>query len=549
MKLKYEQIVLPLKFEKDFEKTTVEELHKLVEEFTSVPSKNQAFSLNGKPLKFSSTSTTLEEEKLNSSDTLVLSIQSEVTDTDSSILKLIKDVKENYSTGKTLPMKYRLDQLTGLKKMMEENQKEFKDALFEDLKHNEMVKLNEILLSSINEIDNAIANLYYWMQPTKQSIPMGHQPGSGYIYPEPFGVVLLISPWNYPVSLVIKPLVGVISAGNACVIKPSEVSGATSKVFAKLIPKYLDSKMYVVIEGGPKETTTILKEQFDYIFYTGSTGVGKIIMEAAAKHLTPVTLELGGKSPCIVLKDCDIDVAVKRITWGKFFNCGQTCIAPDYVLIDESIEEAFCKKMKECIIQFYGENPQKSEEYSRIISKKHTERLSKLIPKDCYYGGVFDVEDKYISPTIVRNIDLESDLMKEEIFGPILPILPIKSLKGAISFINQRDKPLALYVFTSNDENAQIVINNTSSGAVEVNENLMHFNISSLPFGGVGKSGIGAYNGKYSFDTFSHSKSVLFKSTSIDPSLRYPPYTKKGLEWLKTLSNPTVGGFLSTLFQ
>lgn len=491
MKLKYEQITLPLNFEKEFQKTTIEELQKTIETLTSVPCKNQILSLNGQILKFTSTTTTLEEEKLSTSDILLLSIQNDITDTDISIQKIIKEVKENFSTGKTLTQKYRLEQLTGLKKMMEENEKQFKDALSQDLKHNEMVKLNEILLSSINEIDNAIYNLSYWMTPTKQSLPIGHHPGSAYVYPEPYGVVLLISPWNYPISLIIKPLVGIVSAGNACIIKPSEVSEATSKVFASLIPKYLDTKCYQVIEGGPKETTTILKEQFDYIIYTGSTIVGKIIMEAAAKHLTPVTLELGGKSPCIVLKDCDLDVAAKRIAWGKFFNCGQTCIAPDYILIDESIEESFCKKLKDCIIQFYGENPQKSEEYSRIISKKHTERLSKMVDKNkVYYGGEFDIEDKYIAPTIIRNIDLESSLMKEEIFGPILPILTIKSLKGAISFINQREKPLALYLFTSNDENSQLVIQNTSSGAIEINENLMHFNISSLPFGGIGKSGM-----------------------------------------------------------
>jgi acyl-CoA reductase-like NAD-dependent aldehyde dehydrogenase len=546
MKLQYQQITIPIQLD-DFEKATVSHLSSKVQELTGIQPSNQVLGKGVESINTSEPEKLLSSLHLTDSDTITLKIQP--FDPKDKLFEIVETVRENYKKGLTKPLKYRLEQLHGMKKMMETHEKDFKDALEKDLKSNEMTKLNEIYLSSINEIDTAISNVSTWMIPTSVSLPIGHSPGSGMIMKEPFGLVLLISPWNYPVSLIVKPLVGIISAGNACIVKPSEVSAATSALFAKLIPMYLDTRCYQCIEGGPKETTLLLSVPYDYIFYTGSTSVGKIIMEAASKSLCPVTLELGGKSPCIVLKDCDIDVTAKRLTWGKFFNCGQTCIAPDYILVDKSIQKDLVQKIKEFTLAFYGTDPQKCKEYSRIINQRHTKRLQSLLKgQEIFHGGIVDVDDSYVSPTIVLNPKPDSSLMEDEIFGPILPVIGIENIREAIDFVNRRPKPLALYLFSSNNDAAQYVMEYTSSGAVSVNEVLMHFAINTLPFGGVGGSGMGNYNGKFSFDTFSHAKTVLHKGTSLDPSLRYPPYTPKGLAWLKTLSAPSIGGFFSTLF-
>eukprot|EP01080_Neovahlkampfia_damariscottae_P008986 gene8986-1085_t len=538
--LAYHELRIPIELKED---STVQDLCDGISKITSIDaSKLQLFfksnSLNNEK--------TLKEENLQNNDLVTFKIKDELQET---YEKIIKEMRKNFATGKTHSLQFRLTQLKNLKKMMEENEEEFKKALGKDLRVPEIIMLNEIILSSVNEIDSAISNLSSWMEPVKGSLPIAHQPASAHIHSEPFGLVLLISPWNYPVSLIIKPLIGIISGGNSCIIKPSEVSENTCKVFSKLLPKYLDNGFYKCIEGGPKETTSLLKNKFDYILYTGNTFVGKIIMEAAAKHLTPVTLELGGKSPCIVLKDCDIDVTAKRIAWGKFFNCGQTCIAVDYILAEKSIEEKLYSKIVENIEAFYGKNAKESNAYSRIINKRHTERLSKLLPKDIAYGGDVDADDHYLSPTILRNVKKEDEVMKDEIFGPILPIIPIESFKEAVDFINERPKPLALYLFTTNEKAQNQIVQATSSGAVSINEVLMHFTIGSLPFGGVGDSGMGAYGGKFSFDTFTHKKGVLNKSTKVDPKLRYPPYTKASLAWLQTFSAPTLGGIVSTFFS
>jgi aldehyde dehydrogenase (NAD+) len=353
------------------------------------------------------------------------------------------------------------------------------------------------------------------------------------------------------VQLLGRPLVGALAAGNSVLVKPSEVSANVSAVFGKLIPKYFSEEDVVCIEGGADVTTEILKHKFDYIFYTGSTAVGRIIMKAAAEHLTPVTLELGGKSPTIVDRDAEsyLEVAAKRIVWGKLLNAGQTCIAPDYVLVHKDIEQKFVAAVKKVIKSFYGENPKKSDDYSRIISQKHTQRLGNLLEGNrdkIELGGEIDEVEKYVSPTLLRNPDPNTALMQEEIFGPILPILSMDSIEKACDFINNRPKPLALYIFSNNQKTIDYVIDNTSSGGVSINETIAHVSISTLPFGGVGESGMGAYNGKSSFDTFSHKKPIFRRPTWFDLNAKYPPYASNNLSILKyaTIELPSMKNLL-----
>ncbi|KAJ7308815.1 hypothetical protein JRQ81_008083 [Phrynocephalus forsythii] len=358
-----------------------------------------------------------------------------------------------------------------------------------------------------------------------------------YIQREPFGVVLIIGAWNYPFSLIIHPLVGAIAAGNAVVIKPSEISEHTAKLFQELIPQYLDKELYPVINGGVPETTEVLKQRFDHILYTGNSTVGRIIMEAAAKHLTPVTLELGGKSPCYIDKNCDLDVACRRITWGKYMNCGQTCIAPDYILCDPSIQDEIVKRVEKALKDFYGDDVKKSPDYERIVNQRHFKRIMGLLEgQKAVLGGDVDEAECYIAPTILTNVSPSAKVMQEEIFGPILPIIPVKDLEEAIRFINEREKPLALYVFAKDKKIIKRMIAETSSGGVTANDVLMHYSVPGLPFGGVGNSGMGAYHGRHSFETFSHRRSCLVRSLAMESvnKLRYPPASQKKVDWMKT---------------
>jgi len=446
----------------------------------------------------------------------------------SEIPNIVKQLRNNFLAGTTKKYEWRIKQLKNLKKMMEENQERFNQAMERDLCQARFLKLVEVKMCTV-ECETAINELKQWMKPQNVEISLLlNQPASGYIVREPYGTVLLISPWNYPVSLVVKPLIGAIAAGNNMVVKPSEVAPATSALFAELIPQYLDKENIVVIEGGVDVTTELLKQRFDYIFYTGNTSVGKIVMKAASEHLTPVTLELGGKSPAIVAKDADLNITAKRLVWGKFLNLGQTCVAPDYVFVDKSIKDEFTKTMKEMLVQFYGTDPQKSDDYSRIINERHCYRLEKLLNNhggNVLVGGKVDPEDRYVEPTIILDPKYDSELMKEEIFGPILPILTMDDINTAIDYINKNEKPLALYLFSSDKDLKKKILDKTSSGAVVFNDCVVHNSVSELPFGGVGYSGIGAYNGKKSFETFSHEKPVLDKGTLLDAPARYPPYT------------------------
>uniref|UniRef100_A0A8C2R0F0 Aldehyde dehydrogenase family 3 member A2 n=1 Tax=Capra hircus TaxID=9925 RepID=A0A8C2R0F0_CAPHI len=343
--------------------------------------------------------------------------------------------------------------------------------------------------------------------------------------------------------------------GNAVIIKPSEVSENTAKLLAKLLPQYLDQDLYAVVNGGVEETTELLKQRFDHILYTGNTTVGKIVMQAAAKHLTPVTLELGGKSPCFVDRDCDLDVACRRIAWGKFMNCGQTCIAPDYVLCEPSLQDQIVRKVQEAVKEFYGENVKESPDYERIVNLRHFKRIQSLLEgQKIAFGGEMDEATRYIAPTVLTDVDPDTKVMQEEIFGPILPIVPVKNADEAIQFINEREKPLAFYVFSHNSKLIKRMIDGTSSGGVTGNDVIMHFMLSSLPFGGVGSSGMGAYHGKHSFDTFSHQRPCLLKTLKREGAnqLRYPPNSQSKVDWakfflLKRFNKGKLGLLLLTL--
>ncbi len=449
---------------------------------------------------------------------------------------LVERLRKSFDAGSTRGLEWRTTQLRQLIRMIEDNEQKILDALSSDLgKSNYEGWLGETNFVK-TEIKTTLKHLRRWIKPRRVSTPMVLKPASAKIVTEPLGVVLIIAPWNYPFQLAIGPLIGAIAAGNAVIVKPSEVAGATSRVIAELIPRYLDRECIVVVEGGVSETTELLAQRFDHIFYTGNGTVGRIVMEAAAKHLTPITLELGGKSPCIVDRDVDLTTAVRRIAWGKFFNAGQTCVAPDYVLVHESVEKKFLEKMAQTLREFYGDDPQKSKDFARVVNERHHKRLSKLLEgQKTFVGGKTEVKERYIAPTVLTDVSEDSAVMADEIFGPILPVLSVSTLDQAIEFVNRRPKPLALYVFSSNAERAERVLERTSSGGACVNEVVNHLVPHELPFGGVGASGMGAYHGRASFDTFSHKKSVLDKPTYVDPALRYPPYTDQKVRWAKRL--------------
>ena len=389
----------------------------------------------------------------------------------------------------------------------------------------------------LNEIDYAVKNIKSWSKPKKVKTPLRHSHfygvaqhflASSYIYSEPYGVVLIMGPWNYPFQLTLVPLVGAVAAGNCSVLKPSEAAPHSSSVIAAIIREYFDPDFISVVEGGIETAQSLLAEKFDYIFFTGGNRVGKIIMEAAAKHLTPVTLELGGKNPCIVDNDVHVKNAAKRIVWGKFFNAGQTCMTTDYLLVNKAIKEMLLESIKKCINEFYGNDPSKSSDYARIINEKHFNRLSELLHGgDIIIGGETNADDCYIAPTVIDNVSLDHKIMEEEIFGPILPVLEYKDLEDAISIVNERPKPLALFFFSRSKRKQEKVLKETSSGCACINETFVHQLNYTLPFGGVGDSGIGKYHGKFSFDTFSNIKGVMKKPFLVDLKLRYPPYKDK----------------------
>lgn len=450
---------------------------------------------------------------------------------------ITQEQRDFFNSGKTKDVSFRIQQLAILKRAINDYEEEILKATALDMKKPSVEAYASEIGTAINEINYAIKNLKAWTKPKKVKIPLvnttsfgitQHFLVSSHIYSEPLGVMLIIGPWNYPFNLTINPLVGAIAAGNCSIIKPSEIAPHVSHVIAEMIKVTFDAEYISVIEGGVETAQELLSEKFDHIFFTGGTYVGKIVMEAAAKNLTPVTLELGGKNPCIVDHEVHIEYAAKRIVYGKFFNAGQTCVAPDYLLVDKTIKRELLEAIKKYIKDFYGSDPCKSTDYARIINEKHFDRLCELLTEgNIIMGGDTHRDDCYIGPTIIVNSSLDHKIMNDEIFGPILPVIDYHDLNEAISIVNKYPKSLAVYLFSNNREKQERVLRETSSGGVCINDTSIHIFTTTLPFGGVGDSGIGNYHGKASFDTFSHKKSVMKKSFLFDINLRYPPYKDK----------------------
>ncbi|MFL0245782.1 aldehyde dehydrogenase [Candidatus Clostridium stratigraminis] len=450
------------------------------------------------------------------------------------VLSILAEDKEFFETGETKSIDFRITQLKKLKFVIKDNEELIMEALKMDLNKSQFESYAAEVGYLYDSISYFIRNLKKWVKVKKVKTPIIHFGSKSYIYPEPYGTVLIIGPFNYPFQLLMEPLVGAIAAGNCIVLKPSEFTPNVSKLIGKLIKENFNEKFIRVIEGGIDITSALINAPFDYIFFTGSVKVGKIVMKAAARNLIPVTLELGGKSPCIVNEDANLNVAAERIAWGKFMNVGQTCVAPDYVLVHKNIKEHFIKKIIEKVKDFYGYDPMNSEDYGRIVNESHMRRLIDLIDIDkVVLGGKYDINERYMAPTILDNVTLKDKVMEEEIFGPILPIIEYEDIKEAIKLINKRDKPLALYLFTENKLIQKTVEENVSYGGGCINDTMTHLVTPYLPFGGVGPSGVGSYHGYKSFETFSHMKSILKKSTKININFIYPPYNNDKLKLLK----------------
>lgn len=481
--------------------------------------------------------------------------------------KIIQDQSDFFYNGNTLDLNFRIDMLKKLKNAIKRNEDRFIDALKTDLNKSSCESFFTEIGSIYAEIDYHIRNLKKWAKPKRVKTPLTLFPGSSYIYNDPYGVCLIISPWNYPLQLSIIPLIGAISAGNTVILKPSELSPFTSTLIVEIINSTFEMNYIYAISGGIEETTELLKERFDLIFFTGSEKVGKIVMESASKFLTPVILELGGKSPAIVDKNCDINIAAKRIAFGKLMNSGQTCVAPDYLLIHTDVMNDFVTCFKKHTSDFFEKNTDKTisvvdnvncsaifdrclNEYSslgKIINEKNFYRLLNLLKdQDIIYGGYFDSSNLKIEPTLVNcghissyppftDFMEKSPIMEDEIFGPILPIIRFDDIEDCIKFVNFREKPLALYIFSSNPEIQNKIVGSIFFGGGCINDTILHLANSNLGFGGVGNSGMGKYHGKYSFEAFSHQKSIYKNSTFFDISLRYMPYTDNKLSIFKRL--------------
>ncbi|MDI9231420.1 aldehyde dehydrogenase [Staphylococcus caprae] len=438
--------------------------------------------------------------------------------------------KQFFKTNKTKELKFRKHQLKILRKSIKNHENELLEALEKDLgKNNVEAYATEIgvLLKSIKIARKELKN---WTKTKQVDTPLYLFPTKSYIKNEPYGTVLIIGPFNYPVQLVFEPLIGAIAAGNTAIVKPSEHTPNVASVIRKIIEDSFDSNYISVVEGGINETQTLIHLPFDYMFFTGSEKVGKVVYEAAAKNLVPVTLELGGKSPVIVDETANIKVASERISFGKFTNAGQTCVAPDYILIDRKVKNDLIDALKQTITEFYGKNIKESPDFGRIVNEKHFNRLNELLEIDknnIVFGGKSSKQDLYIEPTILENINVQDKVMQEEIFGPILPILTYDSFDEAIEIIQSKPKPLSLYLFSEDENASHRVLDKLLFGGGAINDTLIHVANPNLPFGGVGASGIGQYHGKYSFDTFSHMKSYTFKSTRLESSVYFPPYKGK----------------------
>jgi aldehyde dehydrogenase (NAD+) len=439
----------------------------------------------------------------------------------------VEAVRKGFAAGAVHSLADRKGQLAALRSMLVDHEGTLTEALRQDLGKSAIEAYTTEIGFTVNEIDHTLKHLAAWAKPRRVSVPLHLRPGSARVHPEPLGTVLIIAPWNYPVQLVLAPLVAAVAAGNTAVVKPSEVSAASADALARLLPEYLDESVVQVVTGAVPETTALLEQRWDHIFYTGNGTVGRVVMEAASKHLTPVTLELGGKSPAIVTANANLEVAARRIAWGKWTNAGQTCVAPDYVLVDRTVASRLITELSTAITAFYGEDASTSGDYGRIVSDRHFDRVVGLLDGagTVAHGGTYDPGQRFISPTVITDVDPAAAIMQEEIFGPLLPIIAYDQLDEAIAFVGSRDKPLALYAFTDDAAEADRLVLGTTAGGVTVNHTLLHLAVPELPFGGVGPSGIGAYHGQSGFDTFSHLKPVLARRATPDPGLAYPPYT------------------------
>ena len=437
---------------------------------------------------------------------------------------VLKSQREFFNTGKTKNVKFRLEHLRKLKKAILLNKEEIKKALKLDLNKSESESYMTEIGMTLSELSYDIRHVKSWCKNKRVGTPLAHFPSRSFISKEPYGVTLILSPWNYPFMLLIEPLIGAIAAGNCAVLKPSEFAPNTANVIEKIIKECFEEDYVTVIQGDKDVSQGLIEKKFDYIFYTGGTKVGKIVMQEASKNLVPVTLELGGKSPCIIDSKYNIHLAAKRLLFGKLLNAGQTCIAPDYVLVNENVKEELIEELKKVLKEFLGENPIKNEDYPKIVNERHFERLSNLIEGEkILVGGKTDKKLLKIEPTILDNPKIDSKVMSEEIFGPILPIITYKTIEDAIAYVKEFEKPLALYMFTNDKKIQNKIMNEISFGGGCINDTIIHIANSNMGFGGVGYSGIGNYHGKRSFDTFSHERSIT-KKYSLDLPMRYMPY-------------------------
>jgi aldehyde dehydrogenase (NAD+) len=448
-----------------------------------------------------------------------------------------------FQTGVTRPLTFRRAQLGKLRDALEAREGLLLEALHADLRKSPHEGYATEIGPVLSELHHALRHLPAWMRAQRRRTPPLAWPARGFIRPEPRGVALILGPWNYPLQLLLSPLVGALAAGNCVVLKPSEFAPRTAAAIAELLGAAFPESYVSVVQGDREAGEALLRERFDTIFFTGSTPVGRAVMAAAARHLTPVTLELGGKCPCLVCADAPLDIAARRIAWGKFLNAGQTCVAPDFVLVDRAVRGPWMEAMKQALREFYGEDPQRSPSYSRIINRKHFDRLTGYLGSgQIAHGGQHDASDLYLAPTILAEVPADAPVMQEEIFGPILPVLEHTGLESALAQLRDRPSPLALYLFTRDRTTQEQVLAGTRSGGVCLNDTISHMIGHDLPFGGLGDSGLGAYHGRASFDCFTHRRSVLHRSLRLDPKLRYPP-PRVALTTLKRAFRFLLGGW------
>ena len=450
---------------------------------------------------------------------------------------LVQRQRDFFGLGYTRSLDYRLRRLQELRRALVEWEPRLADALQQDLGKSGFEVLSSEVGFCLAELDVALKNLPKWMRSRRVGLPLTLWPGSGRVMPEPLGTVLIMGAWNYPVQLTLVPLIGAIAAGNCAIIKPSEVAPHTSRAIAELLQRTFDPMYVTAVEGGANTSQALLEERFDHIFYTGGPTIAKMVMALAAKHLTPVTLELGGKNPCVVDETVDLEVAARRIAWGKFLNAGQTCLAVDHVWVHRSLKSALLQQLARTITEFFGEAPEQSPDYGRLINQHQCDRIQRLMTSGgrVVFGGRVAPGDRYIDPTLIDDVPANSPLRQEEIFGPLLPILPYDDLDDVLRYISRQPSPLAIYLFSKDRDRQQQFTQETRSGAIVLNDAVLQTAAPNLPFGGVGPSGMGQYHGKAGFDCFTHQKAVLKRPFWLDLNLRYAPYDDQKLSLLRRL--------------